>query len=155
MSVSVVIYDSAFVLPLTFVSDEGLGDSVVLIRDLAAAHRRGRQAEALVIVTGDQIGAIGLLTAFAEPHACAVLLFLMDAEQERRVMIHGARRGAAVMIGEPPKNLAACLRDVVARPPFSCRPTVYRAVGAPMSAAEVCLLRVAGRRAGQHGRRAS
>lgn len=159
MPVSAVIYDSASVLPLNFVSDEGLGDSVVRVRDLADAHRLGRQREVLVIVVGDESDTIGLLTSFAGDRAHVVLLFLTDAQYQRRMIIHGARRGAAVMIGESFGVLAACLRDLVARPPFVGRATTYRATGSALSPAEVCLLRLAGRRAARrrdrHGGKAS
>jgi hypothetical protein len=148
MPVTVVVYDAESVLPPTFVRDEGLGHAVVLVSDLAEAHRIARPAEVLVIVgSHDQAGPIGLLTSSAESHTRTVLLYLADAQHQRRVMIHGARRGATVMIGQSPGILAACLRDLVARPPFCGRRTIYRTTGSAMSEVEVCLLILTIRRA--------
>jgi hypothetical protein len=148
MPVTVVVYDAQSVLPPTFVRDEVLDGAIVLVSDLADAHRLGRLAEVLVIVgSDDQAGAIGLLTASAESYKHTVLLYLTDALHQRRVMIHGARRGAAVMIGQSSEILASCLRDLTMRPPFGSRPTTYRATSSAMSEVELCLLIVAIRRA--------
>jgi hypothetical protein len=160
MPATVVVYDSASVLPPTFVGDEGLAGKVALVTDLAKAHRLGRAAEVLVIVGGgDQAGTIGLLTSAVDATTPTLLLYLADAEHHHRVLIHGARRGATIMIGEPLEILAACLRDIVARPLESgrraiTRPTVFRPTSSPVSPAELCLLMVAARRAATRRREA-
>lgn len=147
MRPSVVVYDSEGVLPPTFVRDVGLDDGVVLIDGLADAHRVGRRAEVLVIVAGrDEAGALGLLTSPVGSRARTILLFLVDAQHHRRVLLHGARRGAIMLIAQPPAVLAACLRELVAPQPFDRDGApIYRATGLAASATELCLLLVAAR----------
>ena len=157
MRASAVVYDPERMLPPTFVRDEGLGGYVVVLDDLAGAHRLGRRAKALVIVGGrDESGAMGLLTSAPDSRAHTILLFLADARHQRHVMLRGARRGALVLIGQPPVVLGACLRVLVAPPRAGGEGVTICRATSPTSAGKLWLRLVAARRSiDRHGRRAS
>lgn len=114
MPASVVVYDPDGMLPSTFAYATGLGDATVQVVRGPDAHRLAEHARVIVLVAGrDNAAGLGFLASLGELKERLLVLLATDARRHRRVVIRAIRRGATVLIDQPPDALAAHVRGLV------------------------------------------
>src|SRR6476661_6557219 len=114
MPSTVVVYDPDGMLPSTFAYATGLGDAVHVAR-APEAHRLAEHATVVVLVAGrDNAAGLGFLASLGELQSRMLVLVAMDARRHRRLVIRAIRRGATVLIDQPPDALVACVRSLLA-----------------------------------------
>lgn len=114
MPATVVVYDPDGILPSTFVYATGLGDAAVQVARAPEAHRLAEHATVVVLVAGrDNAAGLGFLASLGELRNRILVLAATDARRHRRLVIRAIRRGATVLIDQPPDALVACLRGLL------------------------------------------
>jgi len=92
-----------------------LGDAVVQVARAPEAHRLAEHATVVVLVAGrDNAAGLGFLASLGELQSRMLVLVAMDARRHRRLVIRAIRRGATVLIDQPPDALVACVRSLLA-----------------------------------------
>ena len=113
MPATVVVYDPDGILPSTFAYATGLGDAVHVVR-APEAHRLAEHATVVVLVAGrDNAAGLGFLASLGELRDRLLVLAATDARRHRRLVIRAIRRGATVLIDQPPDALVACVRNLL------------------------------------------
>jgi hypothetical protein len=114
MPATVVVFDPEGTLPSSFAADATSTRVVVRVESAAKAHRLARRAAIVVIVTGrDAATALGFLASVMDRRGARLVLFASNASHDRRVILHALRRGAMVLLEQPPSVLAECVRALV------------------------------------------
>jgi hypothetical protein len=104
-------------LPPSFEHEIGADVSLIRVARISEAQQLGRDAAVLVLVAGhDNAAGLGFLAATCELRDARLVLVASDARHQRRVLLRAVRRGAVLLIEQPPSALVSCLGDLLSPP---------------------------------------
>ena len=108
-----LVFDPDGILTSTFAHATGLDDATHVSR-APEAHRLSELAAVVVLVAGnDNAPGLGFLASLGELRGRLLVLAAADARRHRRLVIRAIRRGATVLIDQPPDALVACIRNLL------------------------------------------
>jgi len=117
MTATVVVFDPDGLLPSSVEREIGADVSLIRVTRSSEAQRLGPDAAVLVLVAGhDNATGLGFLAATGDLRDAKLVLVASDARGQRRVLIRAVRRGAVLLIEQPPSALMSCLGDLLSPP---------------------------------------
>jgi hypothetical protein len=112
---AVMVFDPECALPTSFVADASIPCAVMRVDRADKARRLARHATVVVIVaTEDSATTLGFLASVLQLRDASLVVFVPDAFRHHRVILHALRRGAIVLLQQPPSVLIECVGDLIA-----------------------------------------
>jgi chemotaxis response regulator CheB len=115
MLATLVVFDPECALPTVCFAEASIPYVVIRVERADEARRFARHATVVVVVATENVAAmLGFLASVMQRRDARLVVFAADATRQHQVILPALRRGAIVLIQQPPSLLVECVGDLIA-----------------------------------------